>query len=45
MYTLAKKALEITLKELRASQDKLVWLKKRYNATLCALERAKREWH
>jgi hypothetical protein len=44
MYTLAKKASEITLKELCASQDKPVWLKKRYDATLRALERAKREW-
>ena len=44
MYTLAKKASDITLKELRSSQEKPAWLKKRYEATLRALERAKREW-
>ena len=44
MHTLAKKASEITLKELRSSKEKPAWLKKRYEATLRALERAKREW-
>ena len=44
MYTLAKKASEITLKELCSSKDKPAWLKKRYETTLRALECAKREW-
>ena len=44
MYTLAQKASEVTLNELRSSKDKPPWLKKRYDSTLRALERAKREW-
>jgi hypothetical protein len=44
MYTLAKKASEITLKDLRSSKEKPQWLKQRYDSSLRALERAKREW-
>ena len=44
MYTLAKKASEITLKDLHSSKEKPQWLKQRYDSSLCVLERAKREW-
>ena len=41
MYTLAKKASEITLKDLCLSKEKPQWLKQRYDSSLHALECAK----
>ena len=34
----------VTLKDLRSSKEKPQWLKQRYDSSLRALERAKREW-
>ena len=43
MYTLAKKASELTFKEYR-TDTKVEWRKKRWEASVRVLKRARREW-